>query len=363
MRIVACEVWGYTLPLINPLSLKGLSIHFRSGFLIKCIAESGGVGWGDIAPIPQFSSETWETIKEQVPEFTQNMIGVTIDKTTVSLERLLEPLSTMTLYPSVRFGLETAMCNLAAEEWATSVSSILSTRINDFVFINALLTGGMDTICESAEQAKHNGYKTLKVKVGQGALVDDIECINKVCDIANKDMTIRLDANQAWTLDEALTFSRTIQSDKVEYIEEPLKASEDLAVFMAESSLPVALDESLINRSNIEDWQGIKAVIIKPTLLGGILQALNLSNKARSLGIRSVISSTFESGVGICALVQLAAAIGDRVTSAGLDTYRWLKKDVLSMPIPFRGGCIKLDELEKSPPEIRCEELQDLTYD
>ena len=75
----------------------------------------------------------------------------------------------------------------------------------------------------------------------------------------------------------------------------------------------------------------MRAVVLKPTLLGGLYRTLRFAEEAKALGIKAVISSSYESGVGTGALVALAAAVGDE--PVGLDTYRRLAEDVIEVPL------------------------------
>jgi O-succinylbenzoate synthase len=81
----------------------------------------------------------------------------------------------------------------------------------------------------------------------------------------------------------------------------------------------------------LQDHQYARAVVLKPTLLGGISPTQRLAYRAKELGITPVISSAYETGVGTLALVALAAAVGE--VPAGLDTYRRLAQDVLVPPL------------------------------
>jgi O-succinylbenzoate synthase len=99
--------------------------------------------------------------------------------------------------------------------------------------------------------------------------------------------------------------------------------------------VPVALDESLVGMEpeDLEENRYARAVVLKPTLLGGISRTLRMAEHALRLGMTPVLSSAYESGVGTTALVALAAGIGERPIPAGLDTYRVLAEDVLDAPL------------------------------
>jgi len=120
---------------------------------------------------------------------------------------------------------------------------------------------------------------------------------------------------------------------RVEYVEEPLAEPGRLGELAGMWGLPVALDESLVGMGP-EDLGGhryVRAVVLKPTLLGGLYRTLRFAEEAKALGIKAVISSSYESGVGTGALVALAAAVGDE--PVGLDTYRRLAEDVIEVPL------------------------------
>jgi O-succinylbenzoate synthase len=85
-------------------------------------------------------------------------------------------------------------------------------------------------------------------------------------------------------------------------------------------------------------------VVLKPTLLGGISNTLRMAERALGLGMTSVISSAYESGVGTAALVALAAGIGEHPVPAGLDTYRALADDVLDAPLGLPAPSVDVGE-------------------
>jgi O-succinylbenzoate synthase len=95
----------------------------------------------------------------------------------------------------------------------------------------------------------------------------------------------------------------------------------------------------------LEDLRGhayAGAVVLKPTLLGGVSRVLGLAEKAKALGMAAVVSSSYEGGVGMGALVALAASVGEE--PAGLDTYRALAEDVLDAPLPLPAPVVDVRE-------------------
>ena len=108
---------------------------------------------------------------------------------------------------------------------------------------------------------------------------------------------------------------------------------EKMSLLWIDAQLPVALDESLIGLKSLEGRSYASAVVLKPTILGGIIPALELADNARRLGMRSVVSSAFESGIGMRGNIAIAAATGGE--PAGFDPYNLLENDVLVDRLPL----------------------------
>ena len=102
---------------------------------------------------------------------------------------------------------------------------------------------------------------------------------------------------------------------------------------------------------------GVKAIVLKATLLGGLYRSLALAREARRLGMIPVISSTFESGIGILGLARLAVFACPGIP-AGLDTYRWLASDVIRPRLKMSQGRVDLTSLEAGNVRIDLSALQ-----
>jgi O-succinylbenzoate synthase len=169
---------------------------------------------------------------------------------------------------------------------------------------------------------------------------------------------LRLDANRAWGFGEAVAFARAVRDVRVEYVEEPLADAALLPRFADDTDLPVALDESLVRMEpeDLEDHRYASAVVLKPTLLGGISRTLRMAEVANRLGIAPVVSSAYEGGVGTLGLISLAATIGE--APAGLDTYRRLAEDVLRPPLDLDAPHLDVRAALETRREVALEGLE-----
>ncbi len=148
------------------------------------------------------------------------------------------------------------------------------------------------------------------------------------------DVALRLDANRAWTDADARRFADALGDVMLDFVEEPLADPAGLPELWLDTGLPLALDETLQEIGGIDHVRGwAAAVVVKPSLVGGIAAALDISRRAAEVGVKTVISAAFESGVGLRGLVALGAATGGH--AAGLDTYRWLARDVFDPRLPL----------------------------
>ena len=294
VRVVGFRFYRYRISLAKPLRLGGQDVVTRSGVLVH--SEASG-GWGDASPLPGFSMETLEDVFKA-------LTGSELD-----------------FPPSLRFALDSA-------------ANPPSRKAEQTLPVNALLMGDWDSVLGQAQAVAKAGYRSVKLKVGrQSELISEIELVKKVAQILRPDQRLRLDANRAWQLERAVEFADAVRDLNIEYIEEPTASSDDLESFYAATAMPYALDETLLEKGDLLRYQNAAALIVKPTLLGGVEKIRSLAD----CGVPLIFSSCFESGVGILNVARWAAEYAPN-TPAGLDTYRWLQNDLLVNSLEMSRG-------------------------
>jgi len=166
-------------------------------------------------------------------------------------------------------------------------------------------------------------------------------------------VALRLDANRAWGLAAALAFARSVAPAGIEYLEEPLRDAGDLAAFVADSPVSVALDETLLGFSPQAPppLQGVAALILKTSVLGGYERSLAWARLARRTRLSSVISAAFPSAVGMALDAACAAALGEGATH-GLGTSSAFAEDLGRAPIAIEGGGIDARRLPFRPGDF-----------
>ncbi|CAN5603797.1 o-succinylbenzoate synthase [soil metagenome] len=335
MHIADWNLEAYSLPLIRPVRFGDVALTERQGVLIRLAMESGEVGWGDAAPLPGFSAENLVTARQQLERLLPVLSGREF-----SLSDFLTPsgvfkelLDRAGLAPSARFAVELAACEAAANLLGLALPNALHPNPVATLPINALLTDAAN-VTEDVARVVGQGYSTVKLKVGQLRPQEAASAVREARQTGGLDLSIRLDANRGWSWDAACLFAEELRDERIDYIEEPLKQPERLQDLAKQTGLPIALDESLSHvyvDALITDW--LAAIVVKPTIVGGIAATLRLATRAHERGVRVVLSGAFESGVGMRGVAALAAATGGE--AAGLDPYRLLETDVLKDQLPF----------------------------
>ena len=364
MKIRTVKIFRYDLPLRFPLTLKNHPLRTRSGLILRLEDCHGATAYGEAAPLPGFSVERLDDVQEEAIRVARSITGCTIPQELVPLsDRFERWLYAHNLSPSLNCALQAAVMDLLARDAGRSLSRFWNQDAPHVIPINALLPAEQGDPIETATQLHAAGYRTLKIKVGRGDMPREAATIRAIHDALAGDITLRLDANRAWDLDTATQFAGLIHDCPVEYIEEPLADPSQLVRFSSQTGIPVALDETVIEcgLDDLERWRGVRAVVLKPMLLGGFEIAIWMARRAVNLGMTPVVSSTFESGVGLLALAHFAAALDQPGVAAGLDTHRWLAHDLLEDPLDMTRGSLDLEKY--GHPLLRLDALHEVAYD
>lgn len=207
------------------------------------------------------------------------------------------------------------------------------------------------------EIAAGSGCRTVKVKVAEAGqtLADDLSRVAAVRDGLGPDGCIRIDANGAWSVDDAVDALPRLDraAGGLQYAEQPVASVEDLARVRRRVSVPVAADESIRRATDplaVRRADAADVVVMKVQPLGGVRACLDLADR---IGLPVVVSSALESSVGIAQGIALASSLQSaQPLAAGLATVRLFVSDVTSEPlVPHRGSiAVRRVSPESVPP-------------
>ena len=303
------------------------------------VSDGVAVGVGECAPLPQLSCD-------DIPNY-----GEVLRRFCDEVEQTGEiPYETLRDYPSMLFGLETAMLDVRCqkEDGRSVLFDTPFSRGEVGIPINGLVwMGNYDEMLRRLEEKLEKGFRCVKLKIGAIGFEQELELVKRIRDrFSFHEVELRLDANGAFRPDEALYKLELLSQYAVHSLEQPIRQGQwaMMAELCRESPLPIALDEELIGVNDPDMKRHMlniikpRYIILKPSLHGGMLGCREWIETARDMGIGSWITSALESNIGLNAIAQFASDVyGDHVAMPqGLGTGQ-LFTDNIPMPLEIRG--------------------------
>ncbi len=207
--------------------------------------------------------------------------------------------------------------------------------------------------------ARFSGCTTAKVKVAERgqSLADDVSRVAAVREVLGSAGRVRVDANGAWSVDDALAALARLAVYDLEYAEQPCATVEelrDLRIALARNGVdvPIAADESIRKADDplrVRDLEAADVVVVKVAPLGGVASALAV---VEACGLPAVVSSALDTSVGISAGVALAAALPSLEHACGLGTVALLAGDVAVSPLVPVAGALAVGRVAVDPDRL-----------
>jgi len=298
-----------SIPLREPFVTSGGVVAERELVLLRLEADDGTVGYGEAAPLTPYD-------------------GVTIDEVVDALRNGNGG------PPQARAAEEMALLDLEANRAGRAIGEPGA----DAIPVNRTLAGGPPgEVAERAAQGVREGYSCFKVKVG---LPDDDERVAAVREAVGPWPAVRIDANGAWSVADAVSAIERLAAYDLQLVEQPCATLEEMATVRQSVSVPIAADESVATAADVRSAAAYGAcdiVNVKLAPSGGFSAAREALREAAAHGLGAFMSSTLDGPWGIAAALQLAAA--ERVQLAcGLATLELFDATLaLALPPPADG--------------------------
>ncbi len=230
--------------------------------------------------------------------------------------------------------------------------------VRDRVPVNATVPAvGPERVAEVL--ARFPGCTTAKVKVAERgqSLADDVARVAAVREVLGPSGRVRVDANGAWSVDDAIAALGRLGAYGLEYAEQPCATVEelrDLRIALARNGIdvPIAADESIRKADDplrVRDLEAADIVVVKVAPLGGVAAALAV---VEACGLPAVVSSALDTSVGIAAGVALAAALPSLEHACGLGTVALLAADVAVSPLLPVAGALAVGRVAVDPRRL-----------
>lgn len=237
-------------------------------------------------------------------------------------------------YPCDPARARAAAVEAATEGWPSFVRTAVP--------INQLL-GPTDPLPSVATVNGWGPNPTVKVKVGRGDPARDIRRVAALRDQLGPDARIRVDANGAWDVETAVATLTAMGASDLEFAEQPVLTLDDLCTVRRRVPMPVAADEcirTVADARRLAVTNAADIVVLKVQPAGGVRAALAIADAAE---LPAVVTSMFETSIGLAAGLALAAALPELAYACGLATLHSIAGDVTDRPLVPVAGVLHLD--------------------
>jgi o-succinylbenzoate synthase len=378
MRVMRIAWDRYRIPFVADFHTAHGALPMREGIVLRLSDDEGRSGLGEIAPLPPFGGQLNDALtllETLAPTLPGSPIAMLIEQAAAHPAMTAFPLATRQV---VLGGLELAACDLLAQATGMPLAHWLSGAESQPAVIPVNATLGARDIADAerlARQAIVEGFGCIKLKVGSSDSPDEEAArVAAVRRAVGPAIELRLDANGAWTSQQALAMLGVVRPYNIALVEQPT-SPDDLAglrlVRDHARGISIAADESASDAAAIEHIIATAAadvLILKPMLSGGPRPALALARRARAAGLGVIVTSLLDTGIGVCGALHIAAALPPPLPACGLATTALLADDLIQealipqhgrLAVPQRPGLgITLDE-----EALRRYRLQGSTYD
>jgi muconate cycloisomerase len=347
MRIERIDVLPVRLPLKAVLTLaRGVSRSLDEGkqvVLVKMTADDGTVGWGEAGPSRRWSAET---IHSCFTSIRHVLAPVLIGRDPFDIAGLHAAMNTELApgldpgQPIAKAALDLAAHDLILNRLGINLQDWLGAKGADRIELSWLVSApGVDGVAASVRQGLDEGFRAFKVKVGHEPATD-IERVRAAIELA-PGCTVWPDANQGYTLDQALRAARGFEALGVDLFEQPVPMSDfhGMKKLASATGLSIALDEAAMGLPLVIELirrGAVEALVVKVNKTGGIHYARQLCDLARNAGLRLIGSGLMDAPIGFAASVQLFAAYGIAYP-CDLNGPQHIAADYLAEPLPREG--------------------------
>jgi muconate cycloisomerase len=323
LELVAIEPLVVDLPTRADLELAGGTAARRGTpsprVLVKAIAANGMVGWGESTPSPSWSYETVETIywtiRNHLAPVLRGLPAWDLDGLHRMMDRAIMP-GFSKGQPIAKSGVDLAVHDLLARTMGVPLYELLGGRRRDTIELGWVVSSSTpSSAADVAREGLDQGYSAFKVKIGMHSVAEDVQMVAAVRQCIGANAFLWVDANQAYTSDQAVRVAAQLQTLGVDAFEQPLAANDisGLKRLIQRSLIPLALDESVRTPSDLAQFAQLGIVdvaIAKVARSGGLWPARQFGELAEACSIRLMGSGLTETDIGLSASVQLYARLG-----------------------------------------------------
>ena len=304
MILESATIYGLEIPFIEGFSHSTKSRTCSDAIVVKVRSTEGITGYGEGLPRPYVTGESRDTVlhylqealwpairQKELPAFGQ-------DRSPAALVRLSENIPPAlvaggVIHNAARAALELAVIDCGLRTANIGLADVLPPKRDTVAYSGVISTSSVEGATKRARQMKVLGLDSIKVKVGTQ---DDLKRLEAIRHVVGPGVSLRVDANGAWTVDEALALLHKMEPLKLAAVEQPIPRGNvaDLAKVRKNSPIPIMVDESLLTEADAEqliEAQACDFFNIRVSKCGGLAPTLAIAEQAHRNRIKIQVGS------------------------------------------------------------------------
>ncbi|MGP4073086.1 mandelate racemase/muconate lactonizing enzyme family protein [Piscibacillus sp. B03] len=313
MNIKQLETYQVKIPLKKPFKTALRTVTEAETIYVKITLEDGTVGFGEAPPTLVITGDSLNSIKYCIEEVFKPIV---IGKSIKNIHRLLESIHrSIVRNTSAKAAIDMALFDCLSRVANLPLYQLLGGYRSEIETDYTVSVNDPIEMANDAQDYIDQGFSILKVKVGKDEIEHDIQRIQAIREQIGPNTTIRLDANQGWSVKEAIyAIQKMEQLDlNIELVEQPVKAEDisGLKEVTSQTNTLIMADESVFSPDDarkVLETRSADLINIKLMKSGGIYKALKINHMAETFGIPCMVGSMIETKLGITAAAHFAAS-------------------------------------------------------
>ncbi|MCO7176235.1 mandelate racemase/muconate lactonizing enzyme family protein [Sporolactobacillus kofuensis] len=338
MKIVDVRTKRLSIPLVKPFKTALRTVNTAESIIVIITCDDGTMGFGEAPPTHVITGDSLASIEYTIMNVLRPLIiGLKIEQK----ERINHVVDHSILHnSSAKAAIDVAVFDCLGKLANLPIYQLLGGNNNQVETDFTVSVNHPNEMIQDALSLVNQGFTTLKIKVGNSTIKEDMERIKHLRSAVGREIKLRLDANQGWSPKEAVSLIHRLEDSdmEIELIEQPVPAWDfDGMKFVTEHvDTPIMADESVFSpkdAARLLAMHGCDLMNIKLMKAGGIHNAEKINALAEAYGVECMVGCMIESKVAVTAACHFAAAKAN-VTRCDLDAPLMFASD------PVTGGAV-----------------------
>ncbi len=337
------------IPLIKVFKTALRSADSFDMIVVKITTDNGIVGYGETAPSKAVTGNTKESIISTLNFLKPSLIGKNVENFNSLLNTLHKSIK---LNLSAKSAVEIALYDIAAQNVKLPLYRYLGGTKTDFKSNMTISLNETKVMVQDTLEAVEKGFTSLKVKLGSD-YKEDIVRLCAIDSVVDKDISLKVDANQGWNQEDSVKFLNAIEGKNIaiDFLEQPVKRFdiEGLKYIKDRTTTPIVADEGMFSPMDAIKILELKAadmINIKLDKCGGISKAIDIAHICELYDVKCMIGCMMQGAVSVGAAAHVASALSDTVIIYDLDSPMHCKISPVVGGVDFNAPNVTLSDVD-----------------